>query len=220
MSKSAEKRARLAVLNTAQDMAVCGLSPGLSGNVSVRWGEGMLITPSAMPYEEMRDEDIVLTDASGSAVDPTQRPSSEWRFHLAALKARPDCNAIVHTHSLNATALACAGKSIPAFHYMVAVAGGVDIPLVPYALFGTEELAQHVAEGLRDRDACLLANHGQVAIARTPAEALDLARDVETLATQYVTALQIGQPTILSQSAMADVLEQFKGYGRGRSKKK
>ena len=125
----------------------------------------MLITPTGMAYEDIRPRDIVFVDAHGEVPDKKSRkPSSEWRFHLAAYQARSDANAVVHTHSLNATVLACAHKPIPAFHYMVAIAGGADIPLVPYDTFGTNELARHVAKGLFHRNACLMANHGQIAI--------------------------------------------------------
>ncbi len=186
----------------------------------MRWQDGMLITPSAMPYADMTPADIVRTDACGEPVDPVQKPSSEWRFHLAALKTRPDCDAIVHTHSLNATALACAGKPIPAFHYMVAIAGGVDIPVVPYALFGTETLARHVAKGLKSRNACLLANHGQVAIGKSLTEAFELAQEVETLAAQYIAARQAGALKILSDRAMRDVLDRFADYRTPRTQTK
>ncbi|MGI9405129.1 MAG: class II aldolase/adducin family protein [Hyphomicrobiaceae bacterium] len=209
-----EADVRAAVAAAARAMSETGLSPGLSGNVSARWKKGMLITPSALPYDQMTAADIVAVAADGKVADPKQKPSTEWRFHLAALDARPDKHAVVHTHSPNATSLACAGKPIPAFHYRVAVAGGADIPLVPYALFGTEILAEHVAAGLAERDACLLANHGQVTLGTTPDAALDLAREVETLAEQYVNVLQIGKPRILNETAMTKVLDQFKDYGR------
>lgn len=213
MTVRGERAVRGAILEVARAMSESGLSPGRSGNVSMRWKDGMLITPSAMPYDAMELGDIVLTNAEGIPAKATQRPSSEWRFHLAALAARPDCDAVVHTHSLHATALACAGKRIPAFHYMVAVAGGTDIPIVPYALFGTEALSDHVAEGLKNRNACLLANHGQVALGASPGKALELAQEVETLAAQYIAALQVGKPKLLSKAQMAAVLEQFSDYG-------
>ncbi|MGI9387399.1 MAG: class II aldolase/adducin family protein [Methyloligellaceae bacterium] len=209
-----EADVRAAIVAVARAISETGLSPGLSGNVSARWKKGMLITPSALPYDQMTAADIVAIAADGKVANSKQKPSTEWRFHLAALKARPGKHAVVHTHSLNATVLACAGKPIPAFHYMVAVAGGTDIPLVPYALFGTETLAEHVTAGLSERDACLLANHGQIALGATLDSALDLAREVETLAEQYVNVLKIGKPRILNETAMAEVLDQFKGYGR------
>ena len=149
-SKDAEKDARRAVIDTALAMSRSGLSPGRSGNVSRRWKGGMLITPTGMAYDEIRPRDIVFVDAKGAVPGKRSRkPSSEWRFHLAAYRARPDMHAVVHTHSLNATVLACARKPIPAFHYMVAVAGGKDIPLVPYDTFGTEQLARLRCPGAR-----------------------------------------------------------------------
>lgn len=207
-----EDEAKTEIVATAQAMSASGLSPGRSGNLSLRWRDGVLITPSAIPYDQMGTDDVVFVDQRGASDVLVGRPSSEWRFHLAALEARPDRHAVVHTHSLYATALACLGKPIPSFHYMVAVAGGTDIPLVPYALFGTEKLANHVARGLTERDACLLANHGQVSIAKTLPKALALANEVETLAQQYVNVLQVGKPKILSDKAMADVLKQLRNY--------
>ena len=213
--KRAEREARRAVIETALAMSRSGLSPGRSGNVSCRWRSGMLITPTGMAYEEIGPRDIVFVDAKGEVPDKKSRKSSsEWRFHLAAYRARADMSAVVHTHSLNATVLACAGKSIPAFHYMVAVAGGHDIPLVPYDTFGTQELARHVAKGLFHRNACLMANHGQIAVGATLEAALELAREVEVLAEQYCKVLTLGQPILLSKDEMARVLKRFKNYGQ------
>jgi L-fuculose-phosphate aldolase len=174
----------------------------------------MLITPTGLAYEALVADDIVPVDADGRVSGGHLKPSSEWQFHLAAYRARPDIGAVVHTHSMHAVVLACAHRPIPAFHYMVAIAGGDDIPLVPYATFGTEELARLVATGLKHRDACLLANHGQIAVGRTPAEALDLAAEVETLAEQYCKVLAIGEPHILGADEMAEVLRRFKRYGQ------
>ncbi len=214
-SRDAEARARRAVIETALAMSESGLSPGRSGNVSCRFADGMLITPTGMAYEDTRPRDIVFVDAHGDVPDKKSRkPSSEWRFHLAAYQARPDAGAVVHTHSLNATVLACAHKPIPAFHYMVAIAGGSDIPLVPYDTFGTKELARHVAKGLFKRNACLMANHGQIAIGSSLAGALELAREVETLAQQYRGVLALGKPHILSKEEMTRVLKRFKSYGQ------
>lgn len=205
---------RKAVIATALEMSRTHLSPGRSGNVSVRVSGGMLITPSGMPYDTLKPADISFVAEDGTPDAGAPKPSSEWRFHLAAYLARPDRDAVVHTHSLHATALACAHRPIPAFHYMVAAAGGVDIPLVPYAPFGTQELADHVAAGLTDRDALLMANHGQIAIGKSLGSALELAWEVETLAQQFVAVLSLGKPNILGKSQMADVLERFKGYGQ------
>jgi L-fuculose-phosphate aldolase len=215
-SKDAEKPARQAVIDTALAMSRTGMSPVRSVNVSCRWKTGMLITPTGMAYEEIRPRDIVFVNAKGDVPDKKSRkPSSEWRFHLAAYQARPDIKAVVHTHSLNATVLACAHKPIPAFHYMVAVAGGNDIPLVPYDTFGTDELAQFIATGLAERNACLMANHGQIAIGANMCAALELAHEVEVLAEQYVKVLTLGgEPHVLPDDEMARVLERFKNYGQ------
>lgn len=211
---SGEAVARRAVIDTALAMSRSGLSPNRSGNVSCRWGEGMLITPTGLAYEELKLSDIVLVEADGTVKGKQKKPSSEWRFHFSAYGARPDMNAVVHTHSLHAAVLACAGKPIPAFHYMVAVAGGKDIPLVPYAPFGTEELARHVAEGLADRRACLMAHHGAIAMGETLDAALELAHEVEVLAEQYYKVLTLGPARELSDDQMDDVLERFKSYGQ------
>lgn len=202
------------VLETARAMSARGLSPGRSGNVSARLGEGMLITPSGIAYAEMTPEDIVPVAADGTPAAGALKPSSEWRFHLAAYAGRPDRHAVVHCHSPEATVLACARKPIPAFHYMVAVAGGADITCVPYATFGTETLARHVALGLKERDACLMASHGQIAIGETLASALELAHEVEILAEQYIKVLSLGPAQILPPDEMARVLEKFKRYGQ------
>jgi L-fuculose-phosphate aldolase len=210
----AEARARQAVVAAAQGMAKMGLSPGRSGNVSMRFGDGMLITPTGMAYECLTSDDVVAVLADGGVAARSRKPSSEWHFHLGAYAARPDRNAVVHTHSLHATVLACAHKPIPAFHYMVAVAGGDDIPLVPYATFGTPELAALVASGVRERDACLMANHGMIALGRDLPSALELAAEVEVLAEQYCKVLALGPAHILSAEEMTRVLEKFKSYGQ------
>jgi L-fuculose-phosphate aldolase len=211
---------RKAIIDTAQAMSARGLSPGRSGNVSARTPDGMLITPSGVPYEALKLGDIVPVDREGRAAPRSLKPSSEWRFHLDAYAARDDIGAIVHTHSRSATALACAHKAIPAFHYMVAVAGGRDIPLVPYATFGTPELSRHVVAGLRQRNACLMANHGQIAVGATPAQALELAAEVETLAQMYIDVLGLGSPHILSDAEMDVVIEKFKSYGQNAQRAK
>lgn len=208
-----ETALREAVIAAALKMSRSGLSPGRSGNVSCRFGEGMLVTPSGLAYETLTPREIVFVAADGTAEKDAPKPSSEWRFHLAAYAARPDMNAVVHTHSLNATVLACAGRSIPAFHYMVALAGGNDIPLVPYATFGTVELAGHVARGLEDRAACLMANHGQIATGVSLESALELAFDVETLAAQYIKVLLLGGAVLLPDDEMERMVEKFRAYG-------
>jgi L-fuculose-phosphate aldolase len=209
-----EKALRRDIVATAQTMSERGLSPGRSGNVSARFGDGMLITPTGMAYGDLKPKDIVFVDRDGGVMGDQNKPSSEWHFHRAAYHVRPDRHAVVHTHSMHATVLACAHKAIPAFHYMVAVAGGKDIPCVPYATFGTDDLAHHVVEGLRERDACLMANHGQIALGQTLAEALELAFEVEALAEQYFKVLLIGAPNILPDDEMAKMIEKFKAYGQ------
>lgn len=209
-----EYTARREVLETALAMSRRGLSPGRSGNVSRRFGEGMLITPSGLAYETLSSDDIVFVGPAGERRNGERKPSSEWRFHLAIYAARADVSAVVHTHSLNATVLACAHREIPAFHYMVAVAGGKNIPLVPYATFGTEALSRHVVKGLKKRNACLMANHGQVAVGASCAGALELASEVELLAEQYAKVLAIGKPKVLDSDEMERVIELFEGYGQ------
>lgn len=212
-----ENRLRAAVIETARAMSTSGLSPGRSGNVSARFEAGMLITPTGLAYADIRPKDIVYVAADGTVPGRQKTPSSEWQFHLSAYDARPDMSAVVHTHSLHAVVLSCAGRAIPAFHYMVAVAGGADIPLVPYTTFGSAELAAHVANGLAERRACLMAHHGAIAMGKTLADALALAHEVEVLAEQYVKLLTLGEPAVLPEAEMALVLERFKTYGQQRS---
>lgn len=219
-SKTAEKpkeqseaQARREVIATAQEMSRRELSPGRSGNVSRRWRDGMLITPTGMAYDDLQPADVTYVDASGKATG-SRKPSSEWHFHLAVYTARPDMHAVVHTHSMHAVVLSCTGKPIPAFHYMIAVAGGDDIPCVPYATFGTDALARHVAKGLEKRNACLMAHHGMIATATTLDKALELAAEVEVLAEQYYKVLTLGHPALLPPAEMAEVIERFKSYGQ------
>ena len=209
-----EKELRNTIITTARQMQADGLSPGRSGNVSARWYDGMLITPSGLDYASMALEDIVFLAADGSCPSGQLKPSSEWRFHLAIYNAHDEAQAVVHCHSRYATALACAREPIPAFHYMVAVAGGKDIPLADYATFGTQNLSDCVTASLANRRACLMANHGQIAFGATLPKALDLAREVENLAAQYCEVLKLGTVHILSDNEMERVIERFGGYGR------
>ena len=206
--------ARQAVIKAAQEMSTSGLSPGKSGNVSARADGGMVITPTGVAYECLTPEKLSFVGADGATRAGEFKPSSEWHFHLAIYRARADVSAIVHTHSEAATALACTGQGIPAFHYMVAVAGGVDIRCAPYATFGTEALAAHAVKALDGRRACLLSNHGVIACGDDPKAALALAREVETLAAQYIRALNIGHVRVLDDEEMRVVLEKFKTYGQ------
>ena len=203
---------REALLNSALALQALGLNQGTSGNASVRQGDGFLITPSGMPIDEMNAYSMVEMNMHGEAIS-TGKPSSEWRFHRDIYQARPEVGAVIHTHSTFATTLACLRKDIPPFHYMIAVAGGDTIRCAGYALFGTQALSDLAIKALKERRACLLANHGMIAIGKTLQQALDIAKEVETLCEQYWRALQIGEPHILSGQEMQDVFEQFKGYG-------
>ena len=199
------------IVEYGQSFRAAGLGVGTSGNLSCRYENGFLITPSGVPYDALTPEQIVLVDLGGNA---DGKPSSEWRFHRDIYAARLDAGAIVHCHSIHATAIACLRRSIPAFHYMVAVAGGADIQCCDYATFGTQALSDAALVALEGRMACLLANHGQISMGRDIAAAFNLAEEVEQLAHQYVLALQAGEPVLLGADEMAEVIEKFKTYGR------
>jgi L-fuculose-phosphate aldolase len=204
----------------AQLIAACreltrrGLTHGTSGNVSARCDAGrFFISPSGMEYAALQPDDVPRMDLEGRWFG-RRRPSSEWRFHRDIFRSRPDVGAIVHTHSPRATALACTGRGIPSFHYMVAVAGGSDIRCAPYQTFGTQELSQAALAALQDRKACLLANHGVIATGPDLRSAVALAGEVENLATQYCTAVMLGDVRILDETEMRRVLEKFRSYGQ------
>ena len=190
-----------------------GLNRGSTGNLSHRLGAGMLITPTGIGADELQARDMVWLGDDGTLRGDWQ-PSSEWHFHRAIYMARPDLNAVVHTHSVNATTLACLERGLPAFHYMVAVAGGDGIPCTAYHTFGTEALSRAVAEALRDHDACLLAHHGLVAGGASLAHAMKIAIEVEALCETYLKALAVAEPTLLDGAQMAEVIEKFRTYGR------
>jgi L-fuculose-phosphate aldolase len=210
---------RNAVIATALAMNAANINRGKSGNVSARWQaggfDGFLITPTGLPYADTGPHDIVAVGLDGTAHGP-RLPSSEWRFHRDIYAARPDANAIVHAHSPYATTLACLHRGIPAFHYMVAVAGGSDIRCAPYATFGTQALSDLAVAALAERKACLLGNHGLIAIEASLERALALAIEVETLAQMYWQALQVGEPVVLSDAEMRTVLQRFATYGQPR----
>ena len=213
---AAETALRREVIETALEMERLGINQGTSGNISARWRDGLLITPSGVPYAELQTQDIVwlpLDVSDDAAVFEQSRPSTEWRFHRDILRSRPEINAVVHTHSNAATAMAIHGRDIPAHHYMVAVAGGNSIRCAPYATFGSQALSTHAITALKDRTACLLAHHGVIAIGHNLARALWLANEVEVLAQQYLLACQLGTPPVLSDEAISEVIEKFKGYG-------
>jgi L-fuculose-phosphate aldolase len=207
------QNAREALLKISGQLITLGLNKGTAGNVSVRAGDGFLITPSGMPVDEMTPTSMVHMNFDGS-FEERKKPSSEWRFHRDILQSRKDVNAIVHTHSTFATTLACLHKDIPPFHYMIAVVGGDSIRCAPYALFGTQALSDNALAALQERKACLLANHGMICLGRDLEDALSVAVEVENLCEQYWRALQIGEPHILSEAEMREVFQQFKGYGK------
>lgn len=191
-----------------------GLSIGTSGNLSARIERGFLITPTGVRYEALAPKHLVSCDLQGNIIGGELKPSSEWQFHQAIYLSRPEINAIVHAHSPYATGIACTGQGIPAFHYMVALAGGNAIPCAAYAPFGSEELANNVKAALADCNACLLANHGMIAIGEDIATTFYLALEIENLARQYWIARQIGAPVLLDDEEMANNLAKFKTYGK------
>lgn len=211
-----EQELRQQLVTVARRMQSSGINQGTSGNLSVRIPGGMLITPSSLPYELMQPTDLVALDLAGKPLQaaepgrPSRRPSSEWRLHADVLASRPEVQAVLHCHSIHATALACHGRGIPSFHYMTAVAGGHDIRCAPYATFGTQALSDGVVEALQGRLACLMAQHGQVAVGPTLDRALALAVEVETLARIYLQARAIGEPPLLSGEQMEQVRHQFR----------
>lgn len=204
---------REAMVATARRMNTSGLNQGTSGNLSQRVEEGFLLTPSGMNYEAMTPEDVVLMRFDGTH-EGRRRPSTEWQLHRDILAARPEVGAVLHAHSMFSTTLACLRRGIPAFHYMVSAAGGTDVRCAEYATFGTPELARHMMLALEGRKACLLANHGMVAVGADLSAAWKLAVEVETLAAMYWRALQVGEPVLLDDAEMARVFEQFRGYGQ------
>lgn len=211
-----ESSPRAALVSAMRELVQLGLNRGSSGNASVRsHPERCFITPSGVPPEAMTEQAIVELDWTGRVYSGAV-PSSEWLMHTAVYEQRPDVHAIVHTHSLFATSLACARREIPPFHYMVAVAGGDSIRCSGYATFGTEALAQTALRALEDRRACLLANHGLLTLGASLRSAIQLALEVESLAAQYWHVLQIGGGALLSQAEMAEVIDKFKTYGAGK----
>jgi L-fuculose-phosphate aldolase len=210
----AEVPLRTQIIAVTHALDAAGLVPNKSGNVSCRSEGGFLITPAGVPYRDLKPSDIVELSMDGPPPTADPRPSSEWRMHAAIYARRPDAAAIVHTHSPQATALASAGRGIPAFHYMIALAGG-DIRCVPYATFGTAELAEAAVRGLEGRRATLLANHGVIAIGNSLRAAHAVALEVENLATQYLAMLSAGlEPAVLDDAELQRVVEKFTDYGR------
>lgn len=208
-----ELQAREAVLDAALETVRRGLNSGTSGNVSLRWDQGVLITPSGMPFDRLDPEDLALIDLQGRMVKGTRKSSSEWQLHCSLYRERGEFDAIVHTHSSEATAWSCMRKPIPAFHYMVAAMGGREVPCAEYATFGTEALAHNALKAMQGHSGCLLGNHGVLAAASDFDMAMERAELIEMLSSQYMRTLQMGGAVMLPEEEMDRVLEAFKGYG-------
>jgi len=208
-----ESTLNAAVADASRATVAFGLNRGSSGNVSARCGAGFLITPSGLPSASVRPGQVVFMTLDGET-EAGLKPSSEWRFHRDIYRARPEVGAVVHAHSPFAVSLACLRRGIPPFHYMVAVAGGKDIRCADYATFGSQALSDAVLVALDGRLACLMANHGLVAVGATPDKALALALEVESLSEQFWRASLMGEPVLLTEVEMDEALAQFKGYGQ------
>tara|TARA_A100001011_G_scaffold374906_1_gene435875 strand:- start:350 stop:982 length:633 start_codon:yes stop_codon:yes gene_type:complete len=191
------------------------LSALRSGNISLRYKEGFLITPSGKKYSSLKDKDIVFVSLDGNYDKKKGTPSSEWKFHQDIYIKKKEAKAIVHAHSINATAVSTHKRGIPPFHYMVAMAGGYNIKCAKYATFGTRELSNNILKALKDRKACLIANHGQIAFDENLSKAFELAEEVENISLQYITSLKLGKPKILSIKEMKKVLSKAKNYKQG-----
>jgi len=211
----AELTLRQKMVETCRKMNASGINQGTAGNLSVRHGDGFLITPTSLPYDLMQPEDLVAMDWQGTYVG--RRPSSEWRFHRDILMARQDVGVVLHCHSLYATTVACHHRTIPAFHYMVGVMGGTTLRCAAYATYGTQALSDAALVALEGRMACLLGQHGQISLGKTLEAALWMGIEVETLARMYLQALSIGEPPVLSDEEMARVIAQMQrmSYGLG-----
>ena len=211
------KNERKQLLKVCKKLVSLGLNRGTSGNASLRVSDshgeaGFLITPSGMPVDDMTPSDMVWMDFAGNA-SGKKLPSSEWRFHSDIFLNKPEVNAVIHTHSIYASTLSTFRKDIPAFHYMIALCGGDSIRCAPYALFGSQQLSDNALSALNNRKACLLANHGLIAVGESLDKALNITEEVEFLCQQYLLALQAGQPHILNKAEMLEVQEKFKSYG-------
>lgn len=217
-----DRAVRQHIIDLCLEMNATGLNQGTSGNISARQGDAMLITPSGVPYGDLEPDAIVSMqiDDEAYAWKGDLKPSSEWHFHRAILQAKPEQHAIVHTHSTFATVLSIGRRDIPACHYMIGAFGGSTVRCADYATFGTPELSRNILEAMRERSACLLANHGMIACGKDLDKAMWAAVELETLAKQYFHALQLGQPFILDDAEMAVVVEKFKSYGPAKSDSK
>lgn len=200
------------IISACIEMNASGINQGTSGNISVRYGDGMLVTPTSLPYASMVREDIVWIGFDGN-IKGARRPSSEWQFHLDILRNQPDVNAIVHAHPTSCTTLSIMEKGIPPVHYMVAVFGGHDVRCAPYATFGSKELSDNAIAALDGRSACLLAHHGMIVTGSSLSQAMWRAVELETLAAQYIGCLAIGEPPLLSVEEIENVINKMAGYG-------
>ena len=207
-----EQKIRKDIIKFSKLLNKTNLSPLRSGNISVRYKNGFLITPSGMRYETLKSKDIVFVDLKGKYNSKKNKPSSEWHFHKDIYLNKKNANSVVHCHSKNALVLSCIRKKIPAFHYMVAVAGGIDIKCAKYATYGTSELSKNIIQVLNNRSACLIENHGQVVFSDGIDSAFELAQEVEHLSEQYLECLRIGKPKILTNIEMNRVLKKVKNY--------
>ena len=213
-SHLADRSLRQSIIDACREMSALGINQGTSGNISVRTEAGMLVTPSGVPYDDMAPEDIVAMKWDGNwEAAPGRIPSSEWRFHLDILRAKPELGAVVHAHPIYCTIIAIMNRSIPAIHYMIAAAGGNDIPCAPYAQYGTAALSDLALAALQERRACLLAHHGLIAVGRDLRKALWLAVEVEVLAKQYHGCLQLGTPPLLPDAEIDSLLVRWGEYG-------
>tara|TARA_X000000368_G_scaffold44361_1_gene31859 strand:+ start:22 stop:717 length:696 start_codon:yes stop_codon:yes gene_type:complete len=203
------------LIKTCIEMESRGINQGTSGNLSIRYKNSFLITPSSISYNDMTPEDIVEMDWEGRFTG--KQPSSEWRFHRDILKSRNDINVVLHCHSINATSLSCHNRNIPAFHYIVGLAGGNNIRCAKYATFGTQELSDNALIAIKDRLACLLGHHGMICLGKTLKQALMLGCEVEAMSKMYIKALSIGNTDILSEEEMVKVVKQMErmSYGKG-----
>jgi len=209
------KDPRLELIATARRMAECGINRGTSGNLSVRHGEGFYITPTGMEYTALEADDIPWMPLGGNGESQDRRqPSSEWRFHHDIYATRPEAQAVLHAHSTFAISLACLRSGMPPFHYMIALFGGDTVRCADYATFGTQELSDAALKALQGRSACLLANHGLLVFGKDLKQALDNAVELESLCEQYWRACQLGEPVLLTQEEMTEVLEKFGNYGQ------
>jgi L-fuculose-phosphate aldolase len=217
MNAPDETGLRLQALQALRRLDALGMNRGSTGNLSLRWARdgrpGMLITPTGMGADLLQPDDLVWMGEGGELLG-RWKPSSEWHFHQALYRSRPEVHAVVHTHAIHATALACLERPLPPFHYMVAIAGGADVPLAPYHTFGTEALSQAVARAMAARDACLLSHHGLVTAGATLAHAMKVMLEVEALCEVYLKALAVAEPPLLSADRMAEVIARFRSYGQ------